>query len=235
MGNEKAGWTICMECEGLGNKKLRLRKNSRIRYQKAFNQFEKIKSEGQDSVRPKVPKYACDNCNGSGLIPADSHPVADTENYPHVAIIGAGIGGVALAVAFLHRGIPFTLYERDNSFDARAQGYGFTLQQASKAIKGFGLFSLKKGVKSSLHVVHTTEGKVIVEWGMRMRMESAEKTSPKRINVHRVWSSWLSLPRRRENFRWLPAWNSPSGFASVGAARVKKAKRSGNNIHFNYS
>jgi 2-polyprenyl-6-methoxyphenol hydroxylase-like FAD-dependent oxidoreductase len=61
-----------------------------------------------------------------------------------VAIIGGGIGGVALAVACLHRGIPFTIYERDNGFEARSQGYGLTLQQASKAIEGLGVFSLEK-------------------------------------------------------------------------------------------
>jgi len=76
-----------------------------------------------------------------------------------------GIGGVALAVACLHRSIPFTLYERDSSFDARAQGYGLTLQQASNAIKGLGLFSLKDESNSTRHVVHTTEGKEISEWG----------------------------------------------------------------------
>ncbi len=58
--------------------------------------------------------------------------------YPNVAIIGGGIGGVALAVACLHRGIPFTLYERDRDFAARSQGYGLTLQQACKAIEGLG-------------------------------------------------------------------------------------------------
>lgn len=180
--NEKTCWTICMECYGRGTKSLRLRKKSQLRHQIAIDEFEKTKDEGNASVRPKVPQYLCDNCSGSGLIPSVSNPIADTENYPHVAIIGAGIGGVALAVACLHRGIPFTLYERDNSFDARSQGYGLTLQQASKAIKGFGLFSLKDGVSSTRHVVHTTEGKEIIEWGKRTH--SNTKKSPKRINVH---------------------------------------------------
>jgi len=167
---------------GRGKKSLRLRKKSRLRYQMEIDEFERKKSEGKTSVRPKVTQYLCDNCNGSGLIPAVSAPIVDTKNYPHIAIIGAGIGGVALAVACLHRGIPFTLYERDNSFDARAQGYGLTLQQASNAIKGLGLFSLKEGIKSTRHVVHTTEGKEIIEWGMRSH--SNTKKSPKRINVH---------------------------------------------------
>ncbi len=177
-----AGWTICTECEGRGKKSLRFRKKSRLRYQIAIDEFEKTGSEGKASVRPKLTQYLCSNCSGSGLIPSAGRVIAAAENYPHIAIIGAGIGGVALAVACLHRGIPFTLYERDSAFDTRSQGYGLTLQQASKAIKGFGLFSLKEGVNSTRHVVHTTEGKEIIEWGMRTH--SNTKTSPKRINVH---------------------------------------------------
>lgn len=182
MENKKAYWTICPKCYGRGKKNLKLRKKAKLRYQIANNEFEKNQAEGKASIRPKITQYLCDNCSGSGLIPATSHPIADPENYPHVAIIGAGIGGVALAVACLHRGIPFTLYERDSSFDARAQGYGLTLQQASNAIKGLGLFSLKDRCKSSRHVVLTTEGKEIIEWGVRTH--SNIKKSPKRINVH---------------------------------------------------
>jgi len=159
--NKEASWTVCRECQGRGKKSRGLSKKVRLRHQMAFDQFEKMKSEGTAPVRPKGHLYSCLNCCGSGLLSSDNHPIADKENYPHIAIIGGGIGGVALAVACLHRGIPFTLYERDNNFDARSQGYGLTLQQASKAIEGFGLFSLEEGVISTKHVVHTTEGKVI--------------------------------------------------------------------------
>ena len=184
MKNIGACWTICQECQGRGKKNRRLSKKVRLHYQMAFDQFEKTKGEGTDPVRPKGPIYSCLNCNGSGLLHSTSYPIADKENYPHVAIIGGGIGGVALAVACLHRGIPYTLYERDSGFETRSQGYGLTLQQASKAIEGLGIFSLEEGVISTKHVVHTTEGKVIIEWGMRMRIPSDTKRSPKRTNVH---------------------------------------------------
>src|SRR6476469_5641356 len=124
MENKKANWTICPECYGCGKKYLKLRKKAKLRYQAAMNEFEKTKEEGEAAVCPKITQYLCDNCSGSGLLATSNTPVPDLENYPHVAIIGAGIGGVALAVACLHRGIPFTLYERDDSFNARAQGYG---------------------------------------------------------------------------------------------------------------
>ena len=182
MENKEAYWTICPKCCGHGKKNLRLRKQARIRYQIAIKEFEKTKGEGNPSVRPKITQLLCDNCSGSGLIHATNYPIADSENYPHLAIIGAGIAGVALAVACLHRGIPFTLYERDSGFDARAQGYGVTLQQASKAIRELGICSLKDGIYSTRHVVLTTEGKEITEWGMRTH-ENIKK-SPRRRNVH---------------------------------------------------
>ncbi|MEO8515702.1 MAG: FAD-dependent monooxygenase, partial [Flavobacterium sp.] len=165
--NVEGSWTICLECQGRGKKSRGLSKKARLRYQTAFYQFEKTKDEGTAPVLPKGHLYSCLKCSGSGLIHSANHPIADKENYPHVAIIGGGIGGVALAVACLHRRIPFTLFERDNNFDARSQGYGLTLQQASKAIEEFGIFSLEEGVISTRHLVHTTEGKVIGEWGIR--------------------------------------------------------------------
>ncbi|OMQ13020.1 NAD(P)/FAD-dependent oxidoreductase [[Flexibacter] sp. ATCC 35103] len=182
--NEDGSWTICEECQGRGKKSRRLSKKVRLNYQIALDQFEKTSSEGTAPVRPKSPLYSCQDCQGSGLIRSAQYPVADPENYPHVAIIGGGIGGVALAVACLHRGIPFTLFERDTHFDARSQGYGLTLQQASKAIEALGIFSLADGVVSTRHMVHTTEGKVIGEWGIRKWLQTDSKTAVKRTNIH---------------------------------------------------
>ncbi|MBR9858994.1 MAG: FAD-dependent monooxygenase [Gammaproteobacteria bacterium] len=184
-----ASWTTCPKCQGRGKNSQKIRKKVRLGYQAALAQFEKSGGEGTAPVRPKGHLSTCLNCGGSGLLPAASPPVADSENYPHVAIIGGGIGGVALAVACLHRGIPFTLYERDSGFDTRSQGYGLTLQQASKAIEGLGIFSLAAGVISTTHVVHTPDGKVIGEWGVRKWQSSEGQTASapstiKRTNVH---------------------------------------------------
>lgn len=177
-------WTMCTDCHGQGKRRRKISKKVRLHYQIALEQFEKTKNESAAPVRPTGHSYTCLNCGGSGLVSAANYPVADKENYPHVAIIGGGIGGVALAVACLHRGIPFTLYERDISFDVRAQGYGLTLQQASKAIAGLGILSLEKGLVSTRHVVHTTDGKIIGEWGVRKWMQAVDPTASKRKNVH---------------------------------------------------
>jgi 2-polyprenyl-6-methoxyphenol hydroxylase-like FAD-dependent oxidoreductase len=179
-----AYWNLCQDCKGIGKKRKSLRKKTRLQYQIALDQFEKVNGTGGMPMRPKGESYTCLNCKGSGLIAAASHPLANIENYPHVAIIGGGIGGVALAVACLHRGIPFTLYERDLSFDARSQGYGLTLQQASKAMAGLGITSLEAGITSTRHVVHTTAGKIIGEWGIRKWGRPDTKVAPKRKNIH---------------------------------------------------
>jgi 2-polyprenyl-6-methoxyphenol hydroxylase-like FAD-dependent oxidoreductase len=182
--NNKAHWKVCPECKGRGKKSQKLKKKVRLKYQRELEAFEKSDKQEIAPIKPKAHLSSCLNCSGSGLIPSENHPIPDAENYPHVAIIGAGIGGVALAVACMYRGIPFTLYERDANFEARSQGYGLTLQQASKAIQGFGIFSLDKGVVSTRHLVHTPEGKVVGEWGMRKWMASDSKKTPKKTNIH---------------------------------------------------
>lgn len=50
---------------------------------------------------------------------------------PHVpvAIIGGGIGGVALALSLLRRGLGVRVFEKDLSLGARRQGYALTMQQ----------------------------------------------------------------------------------------------------------
>ncbi|MDX1270036.1 MAG: hypothetical protein R3311_21905, partial [Oceanisphaera sp.] len=92
-------WTTCPKCQGRGKNSQKIRKKVRLGYQAALAHSEKSGGEGSAPVRPKGHLSTCLNCGGSGLLPAASPPVADNENYPHVAIIGGGIGGVALAVA----------------------------------------------------------------------------------------------------------------------------------------
>lgn len=188
MTTKKNDWTICLKCQGRGKINKGIRKKLKLRYQRELEQFEKSNGEGTAPIRPKGHLDTCMNCKGSGLIlsvnqamPAEELHIND---YPHIAIIGGGIGGVALAVACLHRKIPFTLYERDSGFTSRSQGYGLTLQQASKAIEGLGVFSLEEGVISTRHIVHTTQGKVIADWGIRDLDPSKIKDLPKRTNVH---------------------------------------------------
>ena len=184
MENKKKHWNICKKCNGTGKITKRLSKKVQEQYKITIAQFEKLNPIKTPPERPKGQLDTCLNCKGSGIITAANFPLVAEDKYPHVAIIGGGIGGVALAVACLHRGIPFTLYERDANFNARSQGYGLTLQQGSKAIAGLGICSLEAGITSTRHLVHTTNGKIIGEWGVRKWGRSDLKKVPKRKNIH---------------------------------------------------
>lgn len=202
---ETTSWSICEDCQGRGKKSQRLRKKARIQYQLELDRFEENNQIGAPPVRPKGHQIPCASCAGSGIIPAENPPTPN-KGFPHIAIVGGGIGGAALAVACLHRGIPFTLYERDPSFDSRSQGYGLTLQQASKAIEGLGLFELDQGVISTRHLVHNPEGELIGEWGMRKWLKTNEKSTPKRTNVHIARQALrlaiLEQLQNRANVKW---------------------------------
>lgn len=181
--SKKIHWTPCTTCRGEGRILRGPSKRRRRAYKRNLEIFE---CNSQKSAPPEALTSnmdICLLCNGSGLVHSETH-VREKSNYPHVAIIGGGIGGTALAVACMHRGIPFTLYERDISFNARSQGYGLTLQQASKAIAGLGITSLSKGVISTRHVVHDPNGQVIGEWGLRRWIKKPVPQNTKRKNIH---------------------------------------------------
>ena len=126
-----------------------------------------------------------------GLIGGDPTPLA-----MQVAIVGGGIGGLALVgVALKHRGIPYTIYERDESFAQQRQGYGLTMQQASKAVKAFCIRTLSEGITSTKNVVHTPDGNEVGSWGLRKWGRSSSKES-KRQNIilqdsHYDESCWM--------------------------------------------
>lgn len=177
-------WTICPKCDGSGKKIQKLSNKAQRFYQKELFRYEKAGQVWQPPLRPHGHIGQCDTCKGSGVLPSPHNTPIDTDTYPHIAIIGGGISWVALAVACLHRGIPFTLYERDKSFDSRSQGYGLTLQQANKAMEGFGIFWLKDEIRTTRHIVHNPEGKIIGEWGKKKEEKSESDTTTKQKNVH---------------------------------------------------
>jgi 2-polyprenyl-6-methoxyphenol hydroxylase-like FAD-dependent oxidoreductase len=177
-------WVSCEVCQGLGTKRRKPSKKEQSRYQFELEQYNQTNTIGSPPTKPTGSMASCTTCSGSGLVPSKKQIQPNNEKYPHIAIIGGGIGGAALAVACLHRGIPFTLYERDLNFEARSQGYGLTLQQASTAIKGLGISHLEKGIVSTKHIVHAIDGTVLGEWGMRKWMPSPVVKKSKKTNIH---------------------------------------------------
>lgn len=177
-------WTICTSCKGEGKIRQRVTRKAQIKYTQLLEDYTK---NCADQIPPKKPKghlNNCTKCNATGLKQTQETKIANTQSFPHVAIIGGGIAGAALAVACLHRQIPFALFERDKEFNSRSQGYGLTLQQASKAIAAFGILELKGKINSTKHIVHNTKGEVLGEWGMRKWIKDNSHKQLKRSNIH---------------------------------------------------
>ena len=179
-------WTVCRNCRGQG----KLRKMSKKRARRQQEEANENNNKPADILEPTHP---CKHCEGSGLTQlADTTKAATsssttTKTAPDVsvAIIGGGLAGLALATACRHRNISCRVYERDAHFLNRSQGYGLTLQQASKVLKAFGIESLENdGIVSTRHVVHTVDGTVVGEWGLRRWGRSDDKAPPKRHNIH---------------------------------------------------
>lgn len=87
---------------------------------------------------PPPEPVPCAACAGRGVVAlalggiASGHavcPAQAEEELPLIAIVGGGLGGLACALALQQRGARVAVFERDPSFEARAQGYGLTIQQ----------------------------------------------------------------------------------------------------------
>jgi len=183
-------WKTCSKCRGEGRIRRPPSKKARLKQRQLEEQEQKNgRGSEHDNKRVKLttplpPRYEpCRACNQTGILESTELPEV-MDCYPSIAIVGGGLGGFALGIACSHRGIPFQVFERDTTFLMRKQGYGLTLQQASRALASFGIQSLKDGVTSTKHVVHRTNGTQVGEWGLRKWGRDEGKKPPKRQNVH---------------------------------------------------
>ena len=175
-------WTVCSNCQGEGRRRKRLSKKAKFK-----------RSQAEATIA--APTELCNDCQGSGLRSVDEQSASSTlpiDSPLHVAIVGGGLGGLALAAASQHRGIQVTVYERDASFHQRHQGYGLTMQQAAPQLRALGITKLDAGITSTKHIVHKADGRVVGEWGMRkwlgdqaiVALNDKNAKRQKRQNIH---------------------------------------------------
>ena len=85
-----------------------------------------------------------------------------------VAIIGGGLGGLSCALALQKKGIECTVYEKDENFGARKQGYGLTLTNNEKGpLAELGILHkcVAGDCPSNWHWVFDRAGKVLGYYG----------------------------------------------------------------------
>ena len=117
-------------------------------------QQRQTKRSQRPTKRPRVDKYS-KTTSSSMMLPF------------HVAIVGGGVGGLALALALHGKGIACNVFERDTCFDQRHQGYGLTLQQGGRAMRALNVADdiAKRAAWSSRHFIFNNDGDVLAFWG----------------------------------------------------------------------
>jgi salicylate hydroxylase len=148
-------------------------------YKDASNEDEESDGDGDDiSTSSSVAEKAADG-------PLKSNSPFNTKRflilnqtrakrfYP-IGIIGGGLGGTALALALQKKGLDFKLFEKDEDFDFRRQGYALTMQQGGITLRELGIVDEVKstGVVSTAHYSFDAKGRRLGAYGMTSGIDS---------------------------------------------------------------
>ena len=115
-----------------------------------------------------------------------------------VAIIGGGIGGVALAALLQRRGVDFAVYEviwhrsivssslqRDIDVDVRRQGYALTLQQGMRVVKSLDIDFSGEAVSSLSHTSYNAAGELLGAYGCSLRGLGSQQNADYNLHIPR--------------------------------------------------
>eukprot|EP00924_Labyrinthula_sp_SR-Ha-C_P002867 maker-scaffold_13-snap-gene-9.53-mRNA-1 protein AED:0.21 eAED:0.24 QI:0/0/0/1/0/0/2/0/557 len=134
--------------------------------------LKKRNPQNKEEPVPALLKIPCKVClyEREKLYPFDNLPKTfsalnkQTLQSIEFTIVGAGIAGVAVAIVLLKLGFSVTIIEKDDSFDSRRQGYGLTIQQASKSLRELGV-EISLDTISTTHYVFTEKGEILGYFG----------------------------------------------------------------------
>ncbi|CAE7801610.1 auaG [Symbiodinium sp. CCMP2592] len=147
-----------------------------------------------------------------------------------IVVAGGGIGGAAVAVALQSRGFEVVVLEADESFDARKQGYGLTIQGYGSTTQALGIDLASDDAPSTSHYTFSHSGEILGFFGeafgsSKDRKESEGISSGRFIHIPR------QMLRKRILDKLHPGtirWNSK--LKSFKCTQKKKSPKNGVHI-----
>eukprot|EP00049_Salpingoeca_infusionum_P023819 m.14015 g.14015 ORF g.14015 m.14015 type:complete len:476 (+) comp6114_c0_seq1:111-1538(+) len=119
-----------------------------------------------------------------------------------VAVIGGGIGGVALGIALsvLAPELKVAVFEKDHSFAERRQGYGLTMQQGGRALRVLGLADVVRSLDTpnDAHFVYKTNGDLSFAFGPMVYEQHCKAKKKFNLHIPRQTLRQLMLDRLEE-------------------------------------
>ena len=182
LGGDGRGMRWCDRCTGEGVLVSLTKAQKRARRLARDDARPPLDSASSSSARlassssspPPLKSLPCAACGGAGVVPSpDGELPPPSPGGPTVAVVGAGIGGAALALALQQRGVRVAVFERDASFAARKQGYGLTMQRYSggAALRALGI--ALEGQGSDANVSLASDGRELGRYGHSTLGETA--------------------------------------------------------------
>lgn len=172
-------YSICCRCRGWGNTPVKPKKTkstapeAHIGLNLAHRSWCAHCNSTGRSLRMQIVDSQQNSCFVSRMLEGRASEIPqDGIEQPVVAINGGGIAGSALALALQQRGMKAIIFERDNSFDCRQQGYGLTMQQGKNTLRQLGIEL--HGISSSSHFSFRNDGIIIGKYGRDLVNQEAD-------------------------------------------------------------
>lgn len=106
-----------------------------------------------------------------------------------IAIIGGGLGGISAAIALQQKGFNATIFERDQCFSNRKQGYGMTITNNPKGpLAELGVLDevLANNCVSKHHWIFHSSGSLLGYYGRSFKDDNVSMSStPGNIRISR--------------------------------------------------
>ena len=170
-GGAGSGMMWCGRCAGEGVLV------SLTKAQKRARRAADARERPRDDMAPRKA-LPCKACRGVGLVATeDGELPPPRDGAPSVAVVGAGIGGAALALALQQRGVRVALFDKDAGFASRKQGYGLTMQKYSGGAALGALGLTLEGVGSDANVSLDARGRELGRYGHSTRPARAADES----------------------------------------------------------